>query len=141
MRCLGLDLGSKTLGLAISDVSGLIATSLKTINYNNEDYNTLTNELAAIITDRSIEKLILGFPKNMNNSIGPRAEKTLEFKKILEDNLNIEVILQDERLTTKLANNMLISADMSRNKRKQVVDKLAASYILQSYLDSMKGNK
>jgi putative holliday junction resolvase len=141
MRCLGLDLGSKTLGLAISDVSGLIATSLKTINYSNEDYNTLTNELAAIITDRSIEKLILGFPKNMNNSIGPRAEKTLEFKKILEDKLNIEVILQDERLTTKLANNMLISADMSRNKRKQVVDKLAASYILQSYLDSMKGNK
>jgi putative holliday junction resolvase len=140
MRYLGLDLGSKTLGIAISDVSGLIATSLKTINFNNEDYSILINELKNIITDRNIEKLVLGFPKNMNNTIGYRAEKTLEFKKILEDYLNIEVILQDERLTTKLADNMLISADMSRKKRKEVVDKLAASYILQSYLDRMRGN-
>lgn len=130
MRYLGLDLGTKTLGLAISN--GLIATTLKTIRY--EDINKLIIELQKIIKDNKIDCLVLGFPKNMNNTIGPRALETLEFKKKLEE-LNYLVELQDERLSTVSAHNYMIEADLSRKKRKEKVDALAATIILQTYLD------
>lgn len=130
MRYLGLDLGTKTLGLAISN--GLIATTLKTIRY--EDIDKLIIELQQIIKENQIDCLILGFPKNMNNTIGPRALETLEFKKKLEE-LNYLVELQDERLSTVSAHNYMIEADMSRKKRKEKVDALAATIILQTYLD------
>ena len=139
-RILGLDLGTKTLGLAISDITKTIATTYKTIRFNSEEHDTLLPELKEIIDKENIVLLVLGFPKNMNNTIGPRGEATLEFKKKLEDYLNIEVIMQDERLSTVEATNYLIAADLSRKKRKKVVDSLAANIILQTYLDKKKGN-
>ena len=132
MRYLGLDLGTKTLGVAISDKTNQIATSLKTIFYN--DVNVLLNELGTIIKDNNISALVLGFPKNMNNSIGKRGEATLEFKKILEERFSLNVILIDERLSTVEAESVLINASLSRKKRKKVVDSLAATIILDTYL-------
>ena len=130
MKYLGLDLGTKTLGLAISN--GMIATSLKTIHYDN--LSQLVKELEKVIAEEKIDLLVLGLPKNMNNTIGPRAEATIEFKEILEK-LNYQVVLQDERLSTVSAHNYMIEADLSRKKRKEKVDSLAATIILQAYLD------
>lgn len=138
-RVLGLDLGTKTLGLAISDITKTIATTYKTIRFNSEEYDVLLPELKEIIDKENITLLVLGFPKNMNNTIGPRGEATLEFKKKLEDYLNIEVIMQDERLSTVSAINVMLEADISRKKRKEKVDSVAANIILQTYLDRMKG--
>ncbi len=138
MRYLGLDLGSKTLGVAISDQTGLIASSLKVIRHD-EDYNSLVKEVASLVEQYDVSKIILGLPKNMNNTIGPKGELSYKFKEMLEKNLNVEVELMDERLTTLEAEKMLISNDTSRKKRKKVIDSVAASIILQSYLDKNKG--
>ena len=135
MRYLGLDLGSKTLGVALSDTTNTIASSLKTIFFKEDDYNSLIEPIRELVNEYNISKIVLGLPKNMNNTLGPRAELSYSFKKLLEDNLNIEVILEDERLTTVISNNIMIKADMSRKKRKKKVDSIAASLILQSYLD------
>ena len=132
MRYLGLDLGTKTLGVAISDKTNMISSSLKTIFYNNED--ELILELKNIISEYKITKIILGFPKNMNNSLGKRGEATLKFKDKLEQVLKVEVELVDERLSTVEAESVLINADLSRKKRKKVIDSLAASIILDTYL-------
>lgn len=134
MRYLGLDLGTKTLGLAISDELGMIATSYK-ILHHNEDYESLIPEIIEEIKEKNIKALVLGFPKNMNNSVGERGEICLKFQKMLEEETGLTVHLQDERLTTKQAENLLISNDTSRKKRKRVIDSLAATIILQSYLD------
>ena len=141
MRYLGLDLGTRTLGLSISDITGTIATTYKTIRFNDSLYDELIPELKEIIKLEKIHTLVLGFPKNMNNTIGDRGEITLAFKKKLEENLNMEVILQDERLSTVAAHNYMLEADISRKKRKQKVDSLAANIILQTYLDKLKGMK
>lgn len=133
MRYLGLDLGTKTLGIAISDKTGLIASFYKSINYKNKE--ELFFEIKNIIEEEKIEEVVLGFPKNMNNTIGERAEETLKFKQDLENFLEKEVILEDERMTTKVAEDVLIKADLSRNKRKKVIDGVAATVILQSFLD------
>ncbi|MFA5408977.1 MAG: Holliday junction resolvase RuvX [Bacilli bacterium] len=135
MRVLGLDLGSKTLGMAISDKLGLIASTYKTIFFNEGCYDELLVPIKEIIENEHIETIVLGLPKNMNNSMGPRAMETLAFKEKVESFLNHEIILEDERWTSVQANNLLIKADMSRKKRKKTVDKLAATFILQSYLD------
>lgn len=135
MRCLGLDLGSKTLGIAISDMTNCIASVYKTLYFKDEDYNSLIEPLREIIDMENIGTLVLGLPKNMNNSLGTRAMITLEFKKMLEENFSIPVVMEDERLTSVISNNILISANMSRNKRKKKVDGIAAEIILQSYLD------
>ena len=135
MRYLGLDLGSKTLGVATSDATNTIASSFKTIFFNENNYQELIEPLKEIINEYNINKIVLGLPKNMNNTLGVRAEISLEFKKMLEDNFNIEVILEDERLTTVISNNIMIKADVSRKKRKKKVDSIAAQLILQSYLD------
>ena len=130
MKYLGLDLGTKTLGLAISN--GTIATALKTIRF--DDLNDLIVKLEKVIAEEKVDLLVLGLPKNMNNTIGPRAEATIEFKEKLEK-LNYKVVLQDERLSTVSAHNYMIEADLSRKKRKEKVDSLAATIILQAYLD------
>ncbi|HHX16940.1 MAG TPA: Holliday junction resolvase RuvX [Mollicutes bacterium] len=135
MKSIGLDLGTKTLGIAISDKTGLIASSYKTIFFNEGEYDELLNPIKDIIEKEEVENVVLGLPKNMNNTLGPRAIETLEFKQKLEDFLGKNIILEDERWTTVQANNLLIKADMSRKKRKKSVDKLAATFILQSYLD------
>lgn len=135
MRCLGLDLGSKTLGVAISDRTNLIASVYTTLRFNDEDYNSLIEPLREIILKEEIDTLVLGLPKNMNNTLGERAMITLEFKNMLEKEFGLKVVMEDERLTSVSANNILISADMSRNKRKKKVDGIAAEIILQGYLD------
>ena len=138
MRYLGLDLGTKTLGLAKSDAMGIIASSYKLLKFENEDYNSLIEPLKDIINDLKIDKIVLGLPKNMNNTLGFASDRSLNFKKLIEDNINIEVILQDERLSSVEANNLMIMGDTSRKKRKEKVDSLAATIILQRYLDQRK---
>lgn len=138
MRYLGLDLGSKTLGISISDRTNIIASVYKTIFFNEDDYNSLIEPLREIILQESITGIVLGLPKNMNNSLGTRAMITLEFKEKIEKELEIEVIMEDERLTSVISNNVLISANVSRNKRKKKVDGMAAVIILQSYLDRIR---
>lgn len=133
MRYLGLDLGTKSLGLALSDRTGLIASFYKNISYTDED--KLLEEIKDIVEKEHVEKLVLGFPKNMDNSLGWRSTETIEFKEKLEKMVDKEVILEDERLTTKIAENMLIDFDLSRKKRKKVIDGVSAVIILQSYLD------
>lgn len=140
MRYLGIDLGSKTIGLALSDETLTIATSYKTIFFNNEDYSSTIAKIKEVVEEFDIKKIIMGLPKNMNNTLGERALITLEYKKLLEENLNIEVIMMDERLTSVISNNVLIEADMSRKKRKKKVDSVAAQIILQDYLDKEKYN-
>lgn len=132
MRYIGLDLGTKTLGISLSN--GVIATNYKTIRHN-EDYDYLVDEVSKIVLDEKIDIIVLGFPKNMNNTIGERASITLLFKEKLEKKTNLEVVLEDERLTSCVANQVLIEADTSRKKRKERVDGVASVIILQSYLD------
>lgn len=139
MRYLGLDLGTRTLGISMSDITHTIATSYKTLRFDEGDYDSLIEPLNQIINDYNIEKIVLGLPKNMNNSIGERALTTLAFKDKIEHELKIEVVMQDERLSTVEATNYMIQADMSRKKRKKKVDALAANIILQTYLDKEKG--
>ena len=134
MKYLGLDLGSRTLGIAVSDGTGLIASSYKTIRHN-EEYDRLLDEVKSIVEELNIAAIVLGFPKIMNNTIGPKGELSLSFKEKLEKILDIPIHLQDERLTTKSATDMLIMGNVSRKDRKKVVDSLAATIILQSYLD------
>ena len=133
MVYLGLDLGSKTLGVSVSDRTGIIASSLEVLRYNN--YEELLNKLDKIVEDRHVDVFVLGNPLNLNGSISVRSEMTFEFKGILEERYKKEVVMQDERLSTVEANRMLISNDTRRKNRKKVVDKIAATIILQSYLD------
>lgn len=134
MKYLGLDLGSRTLGIAVSDGTGLIASSYKTIRHN-EEYDRLLEDVKQISEELKIDGIVLGFPKNMNNTIGPKGELSLEFKEKLEQILDIPIYLQDERLTTKSATDVLIMGNVSRKKRKKVVDSVAATIILQTFLD------
>ena len=141
MRYLGFDLGTRTLGISISDDTKTIATTYTTLRFNDGEYEKIFEDIKSIVEKENIEKIVLGLPKNMNNTLGFRAEETMNFKEKLEKFLNIEIVLQDERLTTVSAHNFLLEADMSRKKRKQVVDKLSANIILQTYLDIEKGKK
>lgn len=138
MRYLGIDLGSKTVGLAMSDPTATIASSFKTIFFSNEDYKSTIPEIKQIVTDYNIKKIILGLPKNMNNTLGERAEITLKYKELLEENISVPVELLDERLTSVISNSILIEADISRKKRKKKVDSIAAQIILQDYLNKEK---
>nr|WP_317359303.1 Holliday junction resolvase RuvX [uncultured Tyzzerella sp.] len=136
MRILGLDFGQKTIGVAISDPFGWIAQGIEIIRRDKEEsINKSVERIGEIIKQYNVEKIVLGYPKNMNNTIGERGEKTEAFKKKLEKTFNIEVILWDERLSTVGAERSLLEADLSRKKRKNVIDKMAAVFILQGYLD------
>lgn len=134
MRYLGLDLGSRTLGVAKSDASGLIASSYTVIRHN-EEYDRLLDEVKKLVEELEIDAIVLGYPKNMNNTIGPKGKLSEEFKEKLENIIDIPIYLQDERLSTKSATDMLINGDVSRGDRKKVVDAVAATIILQTYLD------
>ena len=138
MRCLGLDLGTKTLGLALSDKSNTIASPYRVLRWDGENYDLLFKELDMIIDDNGITNLVLGLPKNINNTLGFAAARSLKIKEALEKRYSLEVTLLDERLSTVEATNYLLDADMSRKKRKKVVDGVAASIILDTYL-KMKG--
>lgn len=139
MRYLGLDLGTRTLGISLSDTTLTIASTYGTLRFADSDYDSLLEPIRNIVDQFQISKIILGLPKNMNNSLGFRAEETMRFQEKLSNYLNMEVILQDERLSTVEATNYLIESDMSRKKRKKKVDSVAANIILQTYLDKMKG--
>lgn len=138
MRILGLDYGSKTVGVAVSDPLGLTAQKVETIWRKQE--NKLRRTLARIeelIAEYEVEKIVLGFPKNMNNTVGERAEKALEFGEMLKKRTGLAVIMWDERLTTVEADRTLIEAGVRRENRKQYLDGIAAVFILQGYLDSL----
>ena len=132
MRYIGLDLGAKTLGVSLSDNTGLIASFYKNIRYENED--ELILEIDKIIKENNVNEIVLGYPKNMNNTVGERALITENFKNKLE-NSGYTVHLEDERLTTKVAESVLVDADLSRKKRKKYIDGVSAVLILQSFLD------
>ena len=133
MRYLGLDLGSRTLGIAISE-TGFIASNYKTIRHE-EEYERLLDEVKKLVEELKIDTVVLGFPKNMNNTIGPKGELSLDFKSKLEKIIEVPIVLQDERLSTKSALDTLIQGNVSRKDRKKVVDSVAATIILQTYLD------
>lgn len=138
MRVMGLDYGTKTVGVAISDALGLTAQGIEAIERKEE--NKLRRTCARIeelIREYAVETIVLGFPKHMNNDIGERAEKSLEFKAMLERRTGLEVIMWDERLTTVAAERTLIESKVRREDRKKYIDKIAAVFILQGYLDSL----
>lgn len=134
-RVLGLDLGSVTLGIAVSDPLGMFARPVSTLRFPPDDYDMAFTQVCEVIKEFSAKKVVLGLPKHMNGDVGIRGQISLDFKAKLEE-IGIEVILWDERLTTVSATKFLISADVSRKKRKQVVDQIAAVHILQAYMDS-----
>ena len=139
MRILGLDYGSKTVGVAVSDELLFTAQGLEIVR--RQSPNKLRQSLAKIeeiIKEYNVERIVLGYPKNMNNTEGERCEKTLEFKEMLERRTSLPVTLWDERLTTVSADRAMIEGNIRREDRKQYVDKLAAVFILQGYLDSLK---
>lgn len=136
MRVLGLDLGSKTCGIAVSDPMGMIARTVETFRFESDRYDLAKKRVVELCKELKVEEIVLGLPKHMNGDVGIRGEISIEFKKSLEECLDIPIILIDERLTTVAATKLLISADVSRKKRKQVVDQVAAVQILQGYLDS-----
>ncbi len=148
MRYMGLDVGDATIGVAVSDLLHITAQGRETLRRISikEDIDRLVD----IIVEQDVDKVVVGLPKNMNGTVGPQGEKTLAFSQKLEKKLRysdrikdreIEIIMWDERLTTVAAEKMLIQADVSRRKRKDVIDTVAAGYILQGYLDSLSQNR
>lgn len=132
MKCLGMDLGTKTLGLATSDKLGLISSPYKTIRY--DDIDSLVQEVIELIAELHIDTLVLGYPKNMNNTEGEAVARTNNFKCLLESKTGMSINLIDERLSTVEAENVLLQQDISRRGRKKVIDSIAASIILDTYL-------
>ncbi len=134
MKYLAIDLGSRKVGLAVSDQLGIIATSYKVIKHE-EEYDKVVLLIKEEVENLKVDALVLGLPKNMNNSLGEKANLSLKFKEKLEKQINIEVFLEDERLSTKSAHDVMIKGNVSRKKRKEKVDALAATIFLQSFLD------
>ena len=135
MRLMGLDVGSKTVGISVSDPLGWTAQAVEIIPIDEENEIFGIDRVAELVKKEQVAGFVIGLPKNMNNTIGPKGELSLEFKSRLENILSIPVYLEDERLTTVTANNVLISGNVSRKNRKKVVDSVAATIILQGYLD------
>ena len=142
MRIMGLDYGSKTVGVAVCDPLGITAQAVETIT--RKDENKLRQTLArieALAKEYGVEKFVLGYPKNMNNTVGDRAQKSEELKAALERRTGLPVELWDERLTTVAADNLMMEAGIRRENRKEYVDQIAASFILQGYLDYLQNEK
>lgn len=136
MKIMGLDYGDRRIGVALSDVFGWTAQGLEVIDRRREGIEF--ERIAALVKEHEVSEIVVGLPKNMNGTIGPRGEICMEFAGILRESLCLPVHLWDERLSTVSAERTLVEADVSRKKRKQVVDKMAASLILQNYLDSKR---
>lgn len=136
-KIIGLDLGSVTCGVSVSDLMGIIASAVKTIRFPSDDYDACLEEVLTVLKEHNSKTVVLGLPKHMNGDVGIRGNISVEFKKRLEEH-GIKVILWDERLTTVSAQRILIAADVSRKKRKKVIDQMAAVTILQDYLSSLK---
>ncbi|WP_445490247.1 Holliday junction resolvase RuvX [Niallia sp. 03133] len=138
MRMMGLDVGSKTVGVSVSDALGWTAQGIETIKIDEERNEFGFSRIGTLIVEHDVSKIVVGLPKNMNGSIGFRGEASIHYAKQLEETFGLPVVLWDERLTTMAAERILLEADVSRKKRKKVIDKMAASMILQGYLDSQK---
>ncbi|MDR4948688.1 Holliday junction resolvase RuvX [Neobacillus cucumis] len=138
MRVMGLDVGSKTVGVALSDELGWTAQGLKTLKINEEKQEFGFEEIGQLINEYQVDKVVIGLPKNMNGTIGPRGEASQKFAAEVEGRFAVPTVLWDERLTTMAAERVLLEADVSRKKRKKVIDKMAAVMILQGFLDSQK---
>ncbi|MCZ0702336.1 putative Holliday junction resolvase [Natronobacillus azotifigens] len=136
MKKMALDVGSKTIGVAVSDAFGWTAQGLTTVIWDEQDFQTAKPDLAKIISEHDISEIVVGLPKHMNGSIGERGEASQRFAAYLEAEFGLKTVLWDERLSTMAAERVLIEADVSRGKRKKVIDKMAAVMILQGYLDS-----
>lgn len=137
MKILGLDLGTKTLGIAISDALGLTAQGIETFTFPENQFKHALNRVKDLVEQHKVERIVLGYPKNMNGTVGERGKASETFAQMLENTLKIKVVLWDERLSTLEAEKVLINADLSRQKRKKIIDKMAAVVILQSYLNSL----
>ncbi len=135
MRYLGLDLGTRTLGVAVSDLLGIIASGVETYHFKEEDYETALKHVGELIKQYDVSKIALGLPLHMNGDFGDSAKRSQDFADKIKNLYNVEVVLIDERWSTKQANASLLQADLSRKKRKQVIDKMAAVVILQTLLD------
>lgn len=135
MRILGLDIGDRTIGVAVSDPLGFTAQGVTTIRRKSEEKDL--EELKKICDEYKVETIVSGLPKNMNGTLGPQSEKVLAFCKLIEENIKLPIKMWDERLTTVAAHRVMLEGDLSRSKRKKIVDKMAAMYILQGYLDSI----
>lgn len=135
MKSMGLDVGSKTVGVAVSDAFGWTAQGIETIKIDEENEEFGIERIRELVKQYEINEFVVGFPKNMNNTVGPRGEASQKYAKLLEDEFGFPVTLWDERLTTMAAERILIEADVRRKNRKKVIDKMAASMILQGYLD------
>ncbi len=135
MRILGLDMGDRTIGVAVSDPLGYTAQGITTIK--RRGLKNDLDEISRICKEYSVESIVLGLPKNMNGTLGESSEKVMEFSKVLENEFGLPTKFWDERLTTVAAHKAMLEADLSRAKRKKIVDKIAAIYILQGYLDSI----
>lgn len=139
MRIMGLDYGSKTVGVAISDPLGITAQGIETITRKDENKLRKTcARIEALIEEYEVEKIVIGLPKHMNNDIGVRAQKSMDFAEMLKRRTGLPVEMWDERLTTMEAERTLIESNVRREDRKKYVDKIAAVFILQGYLDSVK---
>lgn len=138
MRALGIDLGNKTMGLALSDPTGFLATGLETLRFEEGKFEVPLDYLVRFVDNNKVDLIVLGLPKNMDGSIGFQGQVVQRFKDMLEPLLSIPIHLWDERLTSKMAESVMFEADYSRKKKKVSVDKIAATIILQSYLDSRK---
>ena len=136
MRVMGLDVGSKTVGVAVSDALGWTAQGVEIIKINEAIGEFGIVRIKELVKQHNVTSFVVGFPKNMNNTVGPRGEASQAYKALLEETFGLPVVLWDERLSTMAAERVLIEADVSRNKRKKVIDKMAAVMILQGYLDS-----
>lgn len=138
MRMMGLDVGSKTVGVAVSDEMGWTAQGIETVSIDEEKNRFGFERIGEIIKEYGIGQIIVGLPKNMNNTIGPRGEASMAYAEKLRSRFQLPVQLWDERLSTMAAERVLLAADVSRKKRKKVIDKMAAAMILQSFLDSQQ---
>ena len=136
MRAMGLDVGSKTVGVALSDELGWTAQGLKTLKINEEKQEFGFEEIGQLIKEYQVDTVVIGFPKNMNGTVGPRGEASQQFAAEITERFDVPTVLWDERLTTMAAERVLLEADISRKKRKKVIDKMAAVMILQGYLNS-----
>lgn len=139
MRILGLDVGSKTIGVAISDPLGYTAQGITTIRRVKKELDI--EAVRKICVEYSVETIVIGLPKNMNGSIGESGERMLEFCEVIREATGLEVETWDERLTTVAAHKSMLEADLSRGKRKKIVDKIAATFILQGYMDKIRIKK
>jgi len=135
MRIMGLDVGSKTVGVAVSDALGWTAQGIETVKIDEENGEFGIDRIQELVKQYGVTEFVVGFPKNMNNTIGPRGEASKAYAKLLENTFSVPVTLWDERLTTMAAERLLIEADVRRKNRKKVIDKMAAVMILQGFLD------